>query len=95
MEPAAAPPLCPVLSITWCLTRRPTQGNIKRDPQGYRDEFVLQWRHYQACQALFLLSPSQDSAQFGELVTFIAQVSDEWGEPAAASCWRRGPWGSV
>eukprot|EP00887_Chlorella_sp_A99_P007365 scaffold2.g7365.t1 len=51
------------------------QGNIKRDPQGYSDEFQLQWRHFAACLQLFLLKPAQDAAEFGELVTFIAQVS--------------------
>lgn len=51
------------------------QGNIKRDPAGYSDEFGLQWRHYKACLQLFLLKPSQDSHEFAELVTFIAHVS--------------------
>lgn len=52
-----------------------SQGNIKRDPTGYSDEFALQWRHYRAQLQLFLLKPAQESAEFGELVTFIAHVS--------------------
>eukprot|EP00878_Enallax_costatus_P025275 GHUV01027038.1.p1 GENE.GHUV01027038.1~~GHUV01027038.1.p1 ORF type:complete len:218 (+),score=48.73 GHUV01027038.1:214-867(+) len=51
------------------------QANIKRDPDGYRDEFLLQYRHYQACLQIFQLKPSQDSKEFAEFITFIAQVS--------------------
>ncbi|KAL4448816.1 hypothetical protein ABPG77_007533 [Micractinium sp. CCAP 211/92] len=54
------------------------QGNIKRDPLGYSDEFQLQWRHYKACLQLFLLKPSQDGSEFGDLVNFIAQVSSSY-----------------
>ena len=50
------------------------QGNIKRDPAGYADEFQLQWRHYKACLDLFLLKPDQSGSEFGELANFIAQV---------------------
>ncbi|WIA17645.1 hypothetical protein OEZ85_014450 [Tetradesmus obliquus] len=51
------------------------QANIKRDPDGYKDEFMLQYRHYQACLQLFQLKPSQDSKEFADCITFIAQVS--------------------
>ena len=54
--------------------RRCTQGNIKRDPASYSDEFQLQWRHYKACLALFLLKPDQEGREFGDLINFIAQV---------------------
>lgn len=54
------------------------QGNIKRDPLGYSDEFQLQWRHYKACLQLFLLKPSQDGSEFGDLANFIAQVSSSY-----------------
>ncbi|KAL4422877.1 hypothetical protein ABPG75_009074 [Micractinium tetrahymenae] len=54
------------------------QGNIKRDPLGYSDEFQLQWRHYKACLQLFLLKPSQEGSEFGDLVNFIAQVSSSY-----------------
>ena len=61
----------------------PVQGNIKRDPAGYADEFQMQWRHYQACLQLFVLKPDQDGGDFGDLVNFIAQVRvDAW----ACSC---------
>ncbi|KAL4857462.1 hypothetical protein ACK3TF_002330 [Chlorella vulgaris] len=54
------------------------QGNIKRDPAGYSDEFQMQWRHYKACLALFLLKPDQPGGEFSELVNFIAQVSNSY-----------------
>lgn len=63
------PPLCAHTSLIAFL-----QGNIKRDPPGYEDEFQLQWRHYQACLQLFLLKPAQDGGEFADLVNFIAQV---------------------
>ena len=50
------------------------QGNIKRDPEGYADEFQLQWRKYKAALALFNLKPSKDSQEFADLVRFMAQV---------------------
>eukprot|EP00882_Tetradesmus_deserticola_P021636 GHRQ01023421.1.p2 GENE.GHRQ01023421.1~~GHRQ01023421.1.p2 ORF type:complete len:426 (+),score=238.19 GHRQ01023421.1:262-1539(+) len=51
------------------------QANIKRDPDGYKDEFALQYRHYKACLQLSQLKPSQDSKEFADCITFIAQVS--------------------
>lgn len=54
------------------------QGSIKRDPLGYGDEFQMQWRHYKACLALFLLKPDQEGNEFGDLVNFIAQVSSSY-----------------
>jgi protein SDA1 len=33
-----------------------------------------QYRHYQACLQLFQLKPSQDSKEFADCITFIAQV---------------------
>jgi protein SDA1 len=34
------------------------QSSIKRDPEGYRDEFLLQYRHYKATLELFMLRPA-------------------------------------
>ncbi|KAK9834281.1 hypothetical protein WJX81_003203 [Elliptochloris bilobata] len=50
------------------------QGNIKRDPEGYTDEFQLQLRHYHACLDIFKMKPSKESREFSELVGFISQV---------------------
>lgn len=54
------------------------QGNIKRDPEGHADDFALQWRHYKACLDIFNLKPSKDSKEFADLVTFVAQVSEQY-----------------
>ncbi len=51
------------------------QGHIKKDKDGYKDEFMLQWRHYKACLDIFNLKPSNESKQFSDLVMFIAHVS--------------------
>ncbi len=34
----------------------------------------VQYRHYEACLALFQLQPGQASSEFAEFVTFIAQA---------------------
>ncbi|KAK9811636.1 hypothetical protein WJX72_007420 [[Myrmecia] bisecta] len=62
------------------------QGNIKRDPEGYADEFQLQYRHYQACLTVFQLKPSKDSREFGDLVNFVAQVANCYPRETAAFC---------
>jgi len=38
------------------------QSSIKRDPEGYRDEFLLQYRHYRATLDLFMLRPAAAGA---------------------------------
>ena len=35
----------------------------------------MQYQHYKACLDIFNLKPSQDSREFAELVSFVAQVS--------------------
>lgn len=37
--------------------------------------FSAQYRHYQACLNIFRLKPSEESREFAELITFVAQVS--------------------
>eukprot|EP00242_Pyramimonas_sp_CCMP2087_P017803 CAMPEP_0198213366 /NCGR_PEP_ID=MMETSP1445-20131203/28822_1 /TAXON_ID=36898 /ORGANISM="Pyramimonas sp., Strain CCMP2087" /LENGTH=521 /DNA_ID=CAMNT_0043887993 /DNA_START=119 /DNA_END=1681 /DNA_ORIENTATION=- len=51
------------------------QGKIKRDPGGYKEEFLLQQRHYRALLEIFLLKPSKDSEEFADLVDFLSHVS--------------------
>ena len=53
------------------------QNLIKRDPQGYKDEFLQQWNHYQSTRKIFAMSPdgqSSSAQSFREMVTFISQV---------------------
>ena len=51
------------------------QGDIKRDADGYADDFRLQYRHYQAVLSVFALHPAQQHEGILELVHFIAQVA--------------------
>ena len=51
------------------------QGLCKPDPEGYREDFELQLRHFRDSLSLFLLRPSEESKRFGELANFLAQVS--------------------
>lgn len=51
------------------------QGLIKRDPDGYKDEFIQQYNHYQSQMKIFQLQPNSDLDKFSDLVGFIAQVS--------------------
>ncbi|ESK96514.1 sda1 family protein [Moniliophthora roreri MCA 2997] len=51
------------------------QNLIKRDPAGYKEEFLQQWNHYNSIRQIFHLNPEEHAAQFRELVAFIAQVA--------------------
>ena len=51
------------------------QNLIKRDPAGYKEEFLQQYNHYDSIRQLFTISPDDNAAHFRELVTFIAQVA--------------------
>ncbi|PNF39265.1 SDA1-like protein [Cryptotermes secundus] len=51
------------------------QNLIKRDPASYKDEFLLQYRHYQCMLDVFRLHPSEFNKSLDDLVMFIAQVS--------------------
>jgi len=50
------------------------QNLIKRDSGSYKEEFLLQWQHYQSSHAIFLLRPDEEGTRFVELAGFIAQV---------------------
>ncbi|KAG8741158.1 Severe Depolymerization of Actin [Ceratobasidium sp. 414] len=53
------------------------QNLIKRDPVGYREEFLQQWNHYDSIRRIFELKPDDDAQaeRFRELVTFISHVA--------------------
>ena len=57
---------------------------VKRDAEGYRHEFQLQYKHYEATRDIFLLQPSKNSKEFADLVMFIAQVSHCYPEECKA-----------
>ncbi|KAL3672457.1 hypothetical protein V7S43_001756 [Phytophthora oleae] len=51
------------------------QNMVKRDPVGYRTEFLMQLRHFESEYQLFLLQPTKESAHFGALVNFLSHVA--------------------
>jgi len=50
------------------------QNLIKRDPAGYKEEFLQQWNHYESIRKIFVTSPDEQAGEFRGLVGFIAQV---------------------
>jgi protein SDA1 len=50
------------------------QNLIKRDPIGYKEEFVQQWNHYNSIRQIVSINPDEQAQHFRELVAFIAQV---------------------
>mmetsp|Transcript_31022 Transcript_31022/g.52245 ORF Transcript_31022/g.52245 Transcript_31022/m.52245 type:complete len:750 (+) Transcript_31022:164-2413(+) len=51
------------------------QDLIKRDNESYRDEFILQYKHFTSELELFRLNPRTKSKEFAEYANFISQVS--------------------
>lgn len=51
------------------------QNLMKRDPTAYRDEFLMQKRHFDSEIEIFKLRPTKDSERFTELVTFMSHVA--------------------
>lgn len=52
------------------------QNQIRKDPPSYREEFLIQQRHYETLRDLFKESPSETKGQeeFSTLIGFIAQM---------------------
>lgn len=55
------------------------QNLVRRDPQSYKEEFLLQFKHYQSLRDIHVSAPateeSSESAQeFAELIGFVSQV---------------------
>ncbi|CAN6625543.1 protein Sda1p [Trichomonascus vanleenenianus] len=52
------------------------QNLVKRDPGSYREEFILQLKHYESLRDIFMENPnsSTDEEHFIELIGFIAQM---------------------
>lgn len=51
------------------------QGLIRRDPEGYRDEFLQQCRRFEALLAVFALQPGGDGRELAELGLFLGHVA--------------------
>ncbi|KAF3926216.1 hypothetical protein ABW21_db0209415 [Orbilia brochopaga] len=53
------------------------QNQIRRDPPSYRDDFLIQYRHYESQRDIFLAQPDgYDSDPFIEQLGFITHVAD-------------------
>ncbi|KAK6505994.1 Severe Depolymerization of Actin [Arthrobotrys conoides] len=53
------------------------QNQIRRDPPSYRDDFLIQFRHYESQRDIFLAQPEgYDSEPFIEQLGFITHVAD-------------------
>jgi protein SDA1 len=50
------------------------QNLIKRDSESYKEEFLLQWQHYQSSYAIFLSRPADEGQRFVQLLGFISHV---------------------
>ncbi|CUS10923.1 unnamed protein product [Tuber aestivum] len=59
------------------LTNLPMLQNlIRRDPPSYREEFILQYRHYESQRDIFMSQPEGNSGEtFADLVGFMSQVT--------------------
>ena len=51
------------------------QNKIKRDPEGFRDEFESQVLRYKTSLELLQLYPDSDSDQLTELMIFLASTA--------------------
>ncbi|KAJ1918778.1 Severe Depolymerization of Actin [Mycoemilia scoparia] len=51
------------------------QNLVKRDPVSYREEFLQQYRHFEASLAIFHLKPEEESKELGDLIGFLSQAS--------------------
>lgn len=71
---AAESPLSPCASALLTSNLPQLQNLIKRDPAGYREEFMQQWNHYESMRRLFELNPDEEGERFREVITFISQV---------------------
>ena len=56
---------------------------IKRDPEGYQEEFLRRYRHFQSMLELHCQRPSSDSKELIANVSFVSAVSPCY--PAATS----------
>ncbi|KAG5438672.1 hypothetical protein PCANB_002391 [Pneumocystis canis] len=50
------------------------QNLIKRDPESYKEDFFIQWKHYQAMRDIFIENMGEKNENFSNLIIFISQV---------------------
>jgi len=50
------------------------QSLVKRDPAAYRDEFLIQQRHFLSQLQIFQTKPQNDHKEFSLMIQFMAHV---------------------
>jgi protein SDA1 len=50
------------------------QNKIKRDPESYKDEFLLQKRHFETQLQIYQIKPQTDSTDFELQINFLRHV---------------------
>eukprot|EP01125_Pyxidicula_operculata_P001163 TRINITY_DN11113_c0_g1_i1.p1 TRINITY_DN11113_c0_g1~~TRINITY_DN11113_c0_g1_i1.p1 ORF type:complete len:781 (-),score=305.58 TRINITY_DN11113_c0_g1_i1:26-2368(-) len=56
------------------------QDQVKRDPKGYYQDFLQQFKHFQTQFEIFQLKPSKDHKEFSNLVKFLSHVAPSYPE---------------
>lgn len=71
------------------------QDRIKKDPEAYREEFNLQFEHFESSLEIFAASPQKPEKSFHELVMFIAHVSESTAQSTAQSTAHINEWSAI
>ncbi|QSL66727.1 hypothetical protein MERGE_001113 [Pneumocystis wakefieldiae] len=50
------------------------QNLIKKDPESYKEDFFIQWRHYEAMRDIFIENTDEKNENFLSLIIFISQM---------------------
>ena len=58
------------------------QDKVKRDPGGYKDDVMMQLRHFESKIALFQLTPTAANKDLCELIAFLSHVAPLFKEEA-------------
>jgi protein SDA1 len=64
------------------------QGQVKRDPVSYREEFLQQLNHFESLIVLFQVNPSENNEELSSLISFLSHASTEWSRRTFFSFYR-------
>ena len=54
------------------------QQLCRKDPKGYKEDFLTQKRHFDSQLKIFLLKPSKNFDEFEKQIKFLSHVSTNW-----------------
>ena len=60
------------------------QNCVKRDPESYKDEFLMQLRHFEAIVEVTQTDPGACNRDFEDVVAFLAHVSHCYSQEMAS-----------